>query len=152
MPNISGWDTGFGISGMTGTVKSGANDPATETHVKGWTVDAQLQGNINSLPFGFYASYGKAPKGTTGKPNHYNSSTTNDETAYGLVAKLDAIPNTFQVYLAHSSHKVTTTTDTVTAGVQYMVAQNMKLELYRVNSDSTSTGDDYTMLMLFAGF
>ncbi len=33
-----------------------------------------------------------------------------------------------------------------------MVAQNIKLELFHVMSDTDNKGDDYTMLMLFAGF
>jgi hypothetical protein len=37
-------------------------------------------------------------------------------------------------------------------GAQQMLAQNIKLELYTVNLDSSSAGGDYTMFMLFAGF
>lgn len=153
MPNIGGWDTGFGASFMTGSVEEGKTDPANEVFVEGWGIDAQTQGMAGSMPLGLYASYGVAPKSSSvTELNIYNTSTTDDETAYGLTGKLEVIPGT-SVYLAHSSiEQLTVSTSSSTLGAQYMVAQNIKLELYAVNSDSNSSGDDYTMLMLFAGF
>ncbi len=150
-PNIGGWDTGFGVSYMTGSVEEGKTDPACETFIDGWGIDAQAQGMAGSMPLGLYASYGVAPKSSATEENIYNSSTTDDETAYGLLGKLEVIPGT-SVYLAHSSIKVASSTSSNTLGAQQMLAQNVKLELYTVNSDSSSAGGDYTMFMLFAGF
>lgn len=150
-PNIGGWDTGFGISVMSGSVKTGNTNPATEIFVDSWGIDAQLQGVAGSMPLGVYVSYGVAPKSSATEANHYNSNTTYDEAAYGLLAKLEVIPGT-SLYLAHSSIEVATSTASSTLGAQYMAAQNVKLELYAVNSDSNAAGSDYTMLMLFAGF
>ena len=150
-PNIGGWDTGFGASYMTGSVETGKTNPATETFVDSWAVDAQIQGMAGSMPLGIYASYGVAPKSSTTEENHFNSSTVDDATAYGLIGKLEVFSGA-SLYLAFSSIDKTTEVSQSTVGGQYMVAQNIKLELYNVNSDSTNAGSDYTMLMLFAGF
>lgn len=150
MPTIGSWDTGFGLSVMNGSVKSG--NLATETFVDGWTIDAQAQGQIGSMPLGIYTSYGAAPKSTATKENFYNTSLTQDATAFGVVAKLGVIPSKMQVYLGQASNKKGTSTNTTTLGLQYNVAQNIKIELYNVNSDSNTPADDYSMLMFFAGF
>lgn len=153
MPNLGGWDTGFGLSYMNGTVESGANDPATETFVDGWTIDAQLQGEVGEMPLGVYASYGVAPKSSTTDSNIYNTDLTDDKTAYGLAAKLGVIPGKTQVFLGYSSlDELANTTTETTIGIQQMLFQNIKLELYNVSSDSSDKADDYTMLMLFGGF
>jgi hypothetical protein len=136
---------------MTGSVETGKTNPATETFVDSWGVDAQIQGLAGSMPLGIYASYGVAPKSSTTEENHFNSSTVDDATAYGLLGKLEVYSGA-SLYLAFSSIDKATEVSQSTVGGQYMVAQNIKLELYNVNSDSTNAGSDYTMLMLFAGF
>lgn len=155
MPNIGGWDTGIGFSVMSGTIDTGAVDPATVVMVDSWGIDAQAQGAVGDMPLGVYLSYGVAPKstGTGENENFYNTSLTDDNTAVGLLAKLGVIPGKTQVYLAYGSLEEggVSVTDT-TIGVQQMLAQNIKLELYHVGSDSVDTGKDYTMLMFFAGF
>lgn len=153
MPTIGGWDTGIGISAMTGKIKSGETDPADETYVDGWTIDGQAQGEVGGMPLGLYASYGVAPKSTSSEENHYNSSTTDDERAWGVLGKLGVMPGKAQLYLAYSLlDKDAENTGQTTVGAQYLPAQNVKFELYNVSSDSDDDGDDYTMLMLFAGF
>lgn len=152
MPNIGGWDTGFGVSSMSGSVKTGGAAP-TITNVDGWVIDAQAQGQVGTMPLGIYASYGVAPKSTASETNKYNTSTTDDSTSLGLVAKLGVIPSKLQIYLGYGSlDKNATNTKTSTVGLQYNMAQNIKIELYNVSSDSSNNADDYTMLMLFAGF
>lgn len=153
MPNIGGWDSAFGIAVMSGSVESGTTNPGIITYVDGWTIDAQTQGDIAGMSLGVYASYGIAPKSSATEENHYNSSTTDDEIASGLVAKLGIIPGETQLYVGFASHDSdAVVVKTATAGVQQMLTQNVKLELYRVSSDSTDSADDYTMLMMFAGF
>lgn len=152
MPKVGGWDTGIGVSMISGTVNVGPTNPATKVMVDGMGIDAQAQGKVNDMPLGLYMSYGVAPKstGSGGDLNIYNTSFTDDSTALGLLAKLGVIPGKTQVYLAYGSlDKVTSVTD-ITIGVQQMLAQNIKLELYNVNSDAA--GNDYTMFMFFAGF
>lgn len=151
MPNIDGWDTGFGLSLMTGSVKEGKTAPANEVFVDGWGIDAQAQGMTGEMPVGIYVSYGVAPKSSATESNIYNTDTVDDATAYGFTAKLEVAPGT-TTFLAYSSKKLATSTSSNTIGVQHMAAQNVKLELYAVNSDSNAAGSDYTMLMLFAGF
>ncbi|MCK4706608.1 MAG: hypothetical protein KAT90_14105, partial [Gammaproteobacteria bacterium] len=115
----------------------------------------QAQGAVGDMPLGIYLSYGVAPKSTGAgeNENFYNTSLTDDNTAVGLLAKLGVIPGKTQVYLAYGSLEEggVSVTDT-TFGIQQMLAQNIKLELYHVDSDSVATGNDYTMLMFFAGF
>lgn len=154
IPNLGGWDTGFGLSAMTGEIESGDTNPGTFTYVDGWTVDAQAQGEISDMPLGIYASYGVAPKGSASEPNHYNASFTDDETAFAFAAKLGVVPGKTQIYLAYSTHETETAVDVnaTTIGIQQMLTQNVKIEFYTVSSDSTSAAEDYSMLMLFAGF
>lgn len=154
MPNIGGWDTGIGFSVMSGTADTGATDPATVIMVDSWGIDTQTQGTVGDMPLGVYLSYGVAPKSTGigENENFYNTSLTDDNTAIGLLAKLGVIPGKTQVYLAYGSLDKggISVTDT-TIGVQHMLAQNIKLELYNVSTDDVASSD-YTMLMFFAGF
>ena len=153
---------GIGFSMRSGTIDVGANDPAAEVMVDSWGVDAQAQGIVGEMPLGIYLSYGAAPKSAAGSAaNAYNASTLDDATALGFLAKLGVIPGKTQVYVGYGSHdfdedpagvaKMISVIE-ATIGVQHMVDQNIKLELYSVRSDSGSDADDYTMLMLFAGF
>lgn len=152
MPNFGGWDTGFGISSISGDVESGDTNPGTITYLDGWTLDAQIQGEFNEMSLGVYASYGVTPKSSPTETNKYNSSLTDDATAYGLAAKLGVIPGKTQVYAGYTSHETTTEITTYTIGIQQMLTQNVKIEFFTVSSDSTKPSDDYSMLMLFAGF
>lgn len=150
MPNLGGWDTGFGISAMSGSVKSGANDPATETFVDSWGIDAQAQGFVGDMTLGIYASYGVAPKGSIAEPNLYNTSTTDDASSFGLLTKL-GISSKTSAYLAYATlDKGGSDKSSNTIGVQYTPAQNIKLEAFTVSEFDSK--DDYSMLMLFAGF
>ena len=159
MPSIGGWDLGVGLSMMSGTIKVGEEDPADEVTVDNWGVDAQAQGTVGDMPLGVYLSYGIAPKSSWSDENAYNSSEIDDTSAVGFMAKLGVIPSKTQVYLGYGSlDKNDKSVTDFTIGVQQMIAQNIKLELYNVSSDAEDdAGDDdkskdYTMLMLFAGF
>ena len=162
MPNIGGWDTGIGFSVMSGTADTGVTDPATVIMVDSWGIDAQTQGAVGDMPLGVYLSYGVAPKstGTGENENFYNASLLDDSKAIGILAKLGVIPGKTQVYVAYGTHdfdedpagtpKMVSVTDT-TIGIQHMLSQNIKLELYNVSTDAVASSD-YTMLMFFAGF
>lgn len=152
MPNIGGWDTGIGFSYMDGSIDTGATDAEKETtNVSGWGIDAQAQGQVGSIPLGIYASYAVAPKGTADDPEFYNASTTEDKVSYGMTAKLGVLPSKVQLYAAYGSVDDGTDTNTdTTVGVQYMAAQNIKLELFNVARNNNRDG--YSMLMMFAGF
>lgn len=156
--NAAGWDMGFGANWMGGTIETGADEEGAagsdyaETNIASSGVDFQALGDLGSMPAEIYLSYGIAPKGSASSPEHYNASTTDDKTAYGLLGKLGVASNT-SLYLAYgSTDDGTDEVSDTTIGLQYMLAQNAKLELYNVASDSDDDADDYTMLMLFAGF
>jgi hypothetical protein len=145
--NAGGWDMGLGASYMDGTVETGASDPATEVNVAANGIDFQALGELGEMPVELNLSYGTAPSDTAGQ--FYNSG-ADDITAYGALVKL-GVANRTSLYLAHGSDdNGTATTSDTTVGLQYMLAQNAKLELYTVSSDVD--GADYTMLQLFSGF
>ena len=153
MPNIGGWDVGVGFNMMSGTIDVGAYNPAVEVTVDNWGIDAQAQGTVGEMPLGLYLTYAEATKSSGGDVNIYNASTTDDATAFGFLAKLGVVPGKTKIYLGYITHDDTVDdTADITVGVQHMVDQNIKLELYNVSSDSNNDADDYTMLMLFAGF
>jgi hypothetical protein len=156
--NAGSWDVGFGANWMDGTVKTGADEEGApgsdyeETHVASSGVDFQALGELGSMPVEFYLSYGMAPSGSASSPEYYNTSISDDKTAYGVLGKLGVIPDA-SVYLAYgSSDDGSDEINDTTIGVQYMLAQNAKLELYNVSNSGDDDAQDYTMLMLFAGF
>ncbi len=153
--NVAGWDMGFGANMMSGKMKTGATDAELhELHVASSGVDFQALGTLGSMPAEFYFSYGEAPKGTANAPEVYNSSIDSNHTAFGLLGKLGVAPKT-SVYVAYGSTSTSANVDDetdTTIGLQYMLAQNSKLEIYNVSNSTTNDAKDYTMFMLFSGF
>jgi hypothetical protein len=151
-PNIGGWDTAFAASWLGGSIDHGATDPASTINVKGWGVDAQAQGQFGSMPAGFYVSYAVAPKGTVADPQFYNGSTTDDVKAYAGLATLGVLPGTVELYAAYNSTDsgAATKNNEATVGAILNAAQNIKFELFTVNSNQT--GADYSMIEMFAAF
>lgn len=154
--NASGWDLGFGANVMDGTIEVGATDAVMqEYNVASSGVDFQALGTLGNMPAEFYLSYGVAPKGTATAANQhdvYNTSLTDDHTAYGLLGKVGVASNT-SVYLAYAADDDgTNEVNDTTIGLQYMMAQNAKLELFNVSNSTDNDSKDYTMLMMFAGF
>ena len=145
--NVGSWEMGVGATYMTGKIEAGANDPATTVTLKGHGIDFQAMGELAGKPAEFYLSYAVAPENG---PNSATNNGPDDLTALALLAKV-GVANRTSAYLAYGTDDdgTTTTTDT-TLGVQYMLAQNSKVELYNVQSDAA--GGDYTMLMIFSGF
>lgn len=147
----NGWDLGFGANWMGGTVEVGKTDPAGEVNVASQGVDFQAIGEMLGMPAQFYASYGVAPKSSAGDVNHYNSSTTDDLIGMGVLGKLGVAKNTNFYVGVGNSDGAKEFSDT-TIGVQYMLGQNMNVELYNVNSSSAKKTEDVTRLQLFIGF
>jgi hypothetical protein len=153
MPNIGGWDTGFAFQYQDGSIDVGETDPAATVHFSGWGVDAQAQGTVGTMPLGLYASYAVAPKSSSSESNRYNSSTTDDLSSLGMVAKLGVMPNKMIVYAGYASVSDAVAANDradTTVGLQYMAAQNINFEVYNVSSDKD--GADYYMLQMFAAF
>ncbi len=165
--NVAGWDMGFGLSWMGGTIKHGAVDPADELNIDASGADFQMLGDIGSIPAEFYLSYAVVPKSSKALiadagatktllddpyANYFNNSTGKDHTALGFLGKFSVLPRT-SVYVAYgSTDDGTTTTSEVTTGIQYMMAQNVKLELFNVDYADGASGTDYSMIELFSGF
>lgn len=147
-----GWDLGFGANWMGGKVKVGKTDPAEEIHVASHGVDFQAMGELAARPAQLFVTYSKTPKSSATEENVYNTSTIHDKTAYGVTGKLGVTKDT-SIYLggASTDNGITKVNDVV-AGLQYMLAQNMNLELYNVRNNGTDKTKDFTMLQLFAGF
>lgn len=156
--NAAGWDLGCGANVMSGSIETGADEEGAtdsdynELHVASSGVDFQALGSIGDMPAEFYLSYGVAPKGSATAPETYNASTTDDMTAYGVLGKVGVTSNT-SLYLAYgATDDGADEVNDITVGVQYMMAQNAKLELFNVSNSTDNDSKDYTMLMLFAGF
>lgn len=157
--NAGGWDMGFGAAWTGGTIKTGAekqsvsNTDYDEVHVASHGIDFQALGDIGGIPSEFYFSYAVAPKSTATEKNEFNPSTTDDSTGLGLLGKFYVAPRT-SVYMAYGSTDQGDGVDRsdITTGVQYMLAQNVKLELFNVKYSKDYGRNDYSMLMLFSGF
>lgn len=158
--NVAGWDMGFGAMWTGGTIKTGPKDSPDpdygETHISGNGIDFQAMGDLGNIPAEFYVSYATLPKSTSSK-DYYKNATfvagSEDTSAFALAGKFYVAPRT-NVYLAYGSTDEGDGQDRsdVTLGAQYMLAQNVKLELFNVQYSSDYNRDDYTMLMLFSGF
>lgn len=150
--NDGGWDMGFGANWMGGSIDTGDVDPATVVNVASHGVDFQAIGELFAMPAEFYASYGVAPKGSVSEPETFNSSTSDDKTAYGVLGKFGVAKRT-SAYLAYgSTDDGATSVSDVTLGMMYMLAQNIKFELYNVSNSTSDKSRDYTMLQMFAAF
>lgn len=163
MPTIGGWDTGFGVQLWSGDATVATDDGTgneTDIVTDGWIIDAQAQGQVSNMPLGLYASYGEC----SSDPEHFvsNCSNADDANAFGVLAQLGVVPNKADIYLAYRTMDVGTATngtfDSWTIGGNYMVSQNIRLELFSVSESGsgvdarTDDRDSKTILQLFAGF
>lgn len=154
MPQLGEWDTGFGFQFWGGETEQPGDEPPLET--EGWIVDAQAQGAIGSVTLGLYASYGEVPEKT-----YYNAAAHDNASAFAFASKF-GFTNKVSAYLGYRTRENGEASDNrsnaATIGVQYNVAQNIKLELYHVRESGSqidarsSDRDALTMFMLFAAF
>lgn len=152
--NASGWDMGFGLSYMGGDPKS--DDGAgliTTHHVDAQAIDFQALGDIGETPAQFYASYAVAPKYTGTNTVAYANNASSDTTAYAVSGKFFVMPRT-NVFLGYGKTDDGSGADIseITFGAQYMVAQNIRVELFNTNFSKDAGDNDKTMLMLFSAF
>ena len=163
MPNIGGWDTGFGVQFWTGDATVATDDGTgneKDIATDGWIIDAQAQGHFSNMPLGLYASYGECGA----DPGHFasNCSNADDADALAFLAQLGVLPNKANIYVAYRTMDVGKATDSTfeswTVGVNYMVNQNIRLELFNVFESGsgvdarTSDRDNKVVFQLFAGF
>jgi hypothetical protein len=168
-PKMSGWDLGAGVQYWGGSAEVGPSGAVVPNDVKAWSVDAQAQGIIESMPLGIYMSYAKAAAtGATGNPNFFNPTAgNNDRKAAAISAELGILPRKATVMLAYrkgnNGELVFSGDNALTIGATYQLAQNMQLQLthamrsgsaYDAGSPNmtTGTGDRLTTFVLFGSF
>jgi len=164
-PTYAGWDLGFGVQWWGGTARQGS-DPSVpiHKHADAWALDAQAQGMVANFPLGVYLSYANADKSDSAAANDlniFNSSTTNDKTAWAVMAELGVVPNRLTAAVGYRGGKngsATMSTDNATfLALAYNATQNFQIQLDQSwysgdANDGAATGDSLTTLMLFAAF
>ncbi len=174
-PQVSGWDLGFGAQYFGGNSKvvnqSGGTvdttDPACPTNcpvidglttftpyrTRAWAVDAQMQGNIQSLhdmPLGVYFSYGQAPASSPGSAQNLYNPYTDTKKAASIAAELGAFADgrgTIQLaYLwARTGNSTYSGANATTVGLTYLPWSNVQLALYQTwNTGSAHSKDAET--------
>lgn len=160
-PKVGKWDLAAGFQIWTGDSKLDHDgEPTEKEHGSAWAIDAQAQGKVGKLPLGVYLTYGCADKSEPGKPNIYNSKTGDDKTAWTIATELGVIPYKLSVGAAYRNANTgaggADTDNAVTLGLNYMLAQNVGLQLnhtmYSGDVTSDETGDALTTLMLYSAF
>jgi hypothetical protein len=168
-PKVSGWDLGAGVQYWGGSAEVGPSTAVVPNDVKAWSVDAQAQGVIESMPLGIYVSYAKAAAtGATGNPNFFNPTAgNNDRKAAAISAELGILPRKATIMLAYrkgnNGELAFSDDNALTIGATYQLAQNMQLQLthakrsgsaYDAGSPNmtTGTGDRLTTFVLFGSF
>lgn len=173
---IPGFDSAIGFQVWNGT--SGLDSPATGVTTNPWVetkataVDAQMMGDVASMPLLVVASYAKAPASTGTNPNLFNAGGL-DKSSFNVGAELGVIPGVATLQLA-MRHAKAGAADAVTGanmsdngymfGATYNLALNMRLELTysKYSGDVYSAannggamapfGDQMTMIDLAFGF
>jgi len=164
-PTYAGWDLGVGVQWWGGTARQGASQSvAVQKHADAWAVDAQAQGMVGNYPLGVYLSYANADKSDSAAAedtNIFNSSTTNDKTAWAVMAELGVVPNRLTAAAGYRGGKngdATNNTDNATfLALAYNATQNFQIQLDQSwysgdANDGSATGDSLTTLMIFAAF
>lgn len=168
-PTYAGWDLAGGVQWWGGTSKrAGAYEKADA-----WVIDAQAQGTVGTFPVGVYLSYGKAGKTDAGETaNIFNSSTTDDSSAFGSLVEVGVIPGRLTLSAGYLNGDATgssagmndnTTTGSQSAytlGANYQLAQNVNLVWNSSfhsgdsfdNNATPNRGDQLHTAMIFAAF
>ena len=152
-------NTGSTISGSSagGFVDAAGNNYAslnTLVDTKAFAVDAQMMGNVGSMPLLLVASYAVAPASTVnGNVNLFNTNTAFDKSSINIAGELGIIPNLVTVQLAYrkglsgqdggtvgGTAGTNATDNAVMVGLTYNIALNARLDL----TYSMYSGDMYT--------
>jgi hypothetical protein len=148
---LAGWDAGFGIQNFGGTSNTLGISP------KATIVDAQMQGDMGSMPVGVYVSYGTAAAGTTAANgvNPFNSyldptgaavAGTKTKTSFNVAAEFGIVPHvaTVQVALrmAKNGAAVNDGDNALLLGVTYELAQNVSLSFHHTQQSGSAWNTD----------
>jgi hypothetical protein len=159
MQNLAGWDTGFGVQLWTGDATPVDGDGNEEKLVTdAWVIDAQALGMAGGMPLSLYASYGSAK----GDPDSLWNTSPDDAKAIAVLGQLGLMDGRANAYLGYRNLDNGAAADNkfnaVTLGGQYLLAQNIRLELFHVAESGSGVDardtdrDARTMFQLFAGF
>ncbi|MDO8452986.1 MAG: hypothetical protein Q7S59_00275 [Sulfurimonas sp.] len=163
-PTVGAWDLGLGLQLWTGkaTQDSAVAKTGEDVDTKAWSLDAQAQGSVATLPLGIYFTHAQADASSTGSVNLFNSSTDHAKSATTLLAELGVMPSKATVTLGYrngDNGKATNSADNaLLVGGSYQIVKNVQLQLNQEFlsgdgiSSSTGNGDQLTTLMLFAAF
>ncbi|MCP3676925.1 MAG: hypothetical protein GY721_04870 [Deltaproteobacteria bacterium] len=158
-PQVGGWDLGGGVQWYGG--KSGRELGAFQEEADAWAIDAQAQGEVSGLPLGVYLTYANAAKvsTTTTHTSLFNpGGTTEDKTAWAILAELGVLPGKATVAAAYMDYNAGTgsagDTSATTIGGTYMLAQNVELSINAswYDNDQGVNGDQLTLFRIFSGF
>jgi hypothetical protein len=157
--NAGGWDVGFGVQNWGGkSFVTGGNNVVAAAGVanapKATVIDAQMQGDLGSMPVGFYASYGTAPAGTATEVNPFNScnptpaanagvcTSTKASTSFNVAGEFGVLPHlmTVQVALrkANTGAASNNGDNSLMLGVVYELAQNIGLSFHHTQQSGSA--------------
>jgi hypothetical protein len=146
--DLAGWDTALGIQHWSGTSAFNDGTGAAATAMQSTqanVIDGQMQGALGSMPFGVYASYGKAPKTPTGgMTNSFNGGAA-DRTSFNIAAELGVVPEkaTIGAALRRANSGVTdaaganTKDNAMFLTATYKMAQNLLVRLSYVSQSGS---------------
>lgn len=153
-PALGNLDVGAGIQYWGGTSSTDAGDKDT----KALAIDGQVQGNVGSMPLGVYVTYAKADK-SGAIPNQFNSSTTDDTSAFSIAGEIGIIPDKVSLTAAYRvGDKDGDSDNGLLIGALYQAGQNLQLQfnhtLYSGDAydPKPAGGDQLTTLVLFTAF
>jgi len=175
--NIGDFDAGIGFQSWSGhSAAANANDGYGNTGVTGvyatkaTAIDAQLMGDLGSMPLTLIASYANAPASTATDINVYNSG-ADSRKSFNIAAELGVLPKTtVQLGLRNAKSGISNGVSTnasdnaVMLGATYSIALNVRAEftyskysgdLYSsdpANNALPATGDQFTAVNLWMGF
>lgn len=153
-PTLANWDIGAGIQYWGGTSSTEAGDVDTNAIA----IDGQAQGMVGSMPLGVYVTYATADK-SGGTTNKFNSSTTDDTSAFSVAGEVGVMPGKVSLTAAYrAGDKGGESNNGILLGALYQVEQNIQFQLNHTTyggdayDPKPAGGDQLTTLMMFTSF
>lgn len=151
-------------SGEASKSNTAAGPLLTFVETKAYAVDAQVQGDLGSMPVGVYLTYANASGSsqTAGAIQNFYNGAVNAKTAATIAGQLGVVPGRATVLMAYrkgdTGAAANNEDNSVMIGGTYLMAQNVQFQLnHEVFSGSKydgtpANGNELTTLMLFGGF
>ncbi|NEX23519.1 hypothetical protein G3480_25100 [Thiorhodococcus mannitoliphagus] len=156
--SFGSWDTALGFQLWNGSAKPAGIEGEETLKTDAWVIDAQALGTVRDLPLSLYASYGQAD----GNADSLWGYTQGNASSFAIMGQLGVLPNRLNLYLAFrtldNGQATDNTFNAYTLGGNFLLAQNIRLELYHVIETGSGVDareneqDSLTMLQLFVGF